>query len=111
MAYQDGRYRVAEGDGNLWSVKRRWEDGVGLVEARAEGWGLAPADAPRGETSVSEAGATVDLYLNEILRRRFPDGDWTGGRPGNFIVTDGGYGTAPGIDEVTRMVVAIGNNP
>jgi hypothetical protein len=65
-------------------------------------------------------GSTIELCYSLSQEARFPPtqliGDteystWTNGEPGQFIIGYGGYNPANAINEVTRIVMGLGNNP
>jgi hypothetical protein len=73
----------------------------------------APVDAILLETYLTQVGSTVDLFYSASLADQFPANSdmWINGEPGQFIIGYGGYNPANGINEVTRIVMGLGNNP
>lgn len=93
------------------TVERIFDTGVSFDDARAESTKFRPTDAVYMETFVSDGGVTVDMYSSEWLKEQFPNVDlWVNTEPGVFTVGYSGYNPAAGINEVTRWVMATGNN-
>lgn len=89
-----------------------YDTGVSYEEAAAESKTVMPTDAVFQQHYVSEADLVVDVYSSEWLKGQFPDpDDWINAEPGTFIVIYGAYNPALGVEEVTRWVMATGNNP
>lgn len=117
----NGRIRVgAAGNDRVNSVTRYFDQGVAFEEARAVGLAFAPADAVLVESYTTSVGSTADLYYSAALAAQFDatheiDGmefpTWVNGEPGQFIIGYGGYNPANGVNEVTRIVMGLGNNP
>ncbi len=117
----NGRIRVrAAGNDKVNAVTRYFDEGVTFDEARATGLGFAPADSVLLQTYTTSVGSTVDLYYSPSLEAQFSethdvDGmefpTWVNGEPGQFIIGYGGYNPANEVNEVTRIVMALGNNP
>lgn len=105
-----GPYVVAFRDGNAWYIERQWTtaDPSYPDAARIEGETLAPSDRSLVHTYSPEGRpeTVVHLYASESLKGRFGADVWTGGEPGNFTIQ---YSVFDG--DVTRMIVATGNNP
>ena len=94
------------------TVERTFSPGVSYEDAVLASASLMPSDAVAAGQYVSDADLVVDIYTREGLRGKFPDADdWTDADPGTFIVIYGAYNPALGNTQVTRMVLAIGNNP
>ena len=107
-------------EGKVDTIERYFNAGVSFEDARFIGLQLAPADAVLVETYLTQVGSTVDLFYSASLEAQFPptrlSGDtelstWPNGQPGQFFIGYGGYNPANGINEVTRIVMALGNNP
>ena len=94
------------------TVERTFAPGVSYEDAVLASASLMPSDAVASGQYVSDADLVVDVYTSEWLRGKFSDADdWTDADPGTFIVIYGAYNPALGNTQVTRMVLAIGNNP
>jgi hypothetical protein len=111
---------MATEEGKVDFIERYFNQGVSFEDARFAGRQLAPADAVLLETSFTQAGSTVDLFHSPSLEAAFPPAmliddtefsTWTNGEPGQFTIGYGGYNPANGINEVTRIVMGLGNNP
>jgi hypothetical protein len=102
-----GRYTINFMDDAAGYIKRTYSDaaGVTLEEARSESRNLIPGDS-RLIRTYSKGTHQVDLYLSDSLKAIFHEDDWTGGKPGNFIVS---YSSDNGV--VKSFVVGLGNNP
>jgi hypothetical protein len=116
----NGRLIVKEHNGVIDALERSFDAGVSFNDAEAIGLLLAPPDAELLQTYLTEVGSTVDLFYSPSLESRFPPtfniGDeeystWVNGEPGQFFIGYGGYNPAVGNNEVTRMVIGLGNNP
>jgi hypothetical protein len=117
----NGRIRVrAAGNDKVNAVTRYFDQGVTFEDARATGLGFAPADSVLVQTYTTSVGSTVDLYYSPSLEAQFSESEviegmefptWVNGEPGQFIIGYGGYNPANGVNEVTRIVMALGNNP
>lgn len=93
-------------------VERTFSPGVSYEDAVVASQLLMPSDAIAVGQYVSVADIVVDVYTSEWLRAQFPDpDDWINSDPGTFIVEYGSYNPALGNDQVTRMLIGIGNNP
>jgi hypothetical protein len=93
-------------------VERTFNTSVSYDDAVLTSASLMPSDAVYVGQYVSESDLIVDTYTSEWLMGQFPDPeDWTNADPGTFIVIYGAYNPALGNEQVTRMVLAIGNNP
>jgi hypothetical protein len=111
FGYEGGKFQVQFSGvrtGNVEYVERVWGDrnAVPIEEARKESKLFIPADAKFVRTYTSQGGSTVDLYRSESLKGRFGADDWTGGKPGDFIVL---YRNQTG--RTTTFIAAMGNNP
>jgi hypothetical protein len=111
FGYEGGKFQVqfsSVRSGNVEHVERAWGDrnAVPIEEAREESKQFIPADAKFVKTYTSRSGSTVDLYKSESLKGRFSDDDWTGGKPGDFIIL---YRNQTG--RTTTFIAATGNNP
>lgn len=117
----NGRIRVgAANNDRVNSVTRYFDQGVAFEEARATGLGFAPADSVLVQSYTTSVGSTADLYYSAALATQFAETEdidgmefptWVNGEPGQFIIGYGGYNPANGVNEVTRIVMALGNNP
>lgn len=116
-AIYDEKYIVAFQVDTVWYIEQQWttENALTPEEVEAESQNLIPADSILVETYSPEGTpeTIVNLYFSESLKTRFNDEDssfgswWTGGEPGNFTVQ---YNQYEGIG-ITRMIIALGNNP
>jgi hypothetical protein len=111
FGYEGGKFQVQFSGvrtGNVEYVERVWGDrnAVPIEEARKESKQFIPADAKFVRTYTSNSGSTVDLYKSESLKGRFAADDWTGGKPGDFIVL---YRNQTG--RTTTFIISTGNNP
>lgn len=109
--YEGGKFQVRFSGvraGNVEYVERVWGDrnAVTLEDARKESKQFVPTDAKFVRTYTSRSGSTVDLYRSESLKGRFGANDWTGGKPGDFIIL---YRNQTG--RTTTFIAATGNNP
>lgn len=109
--YEDGKFQVQFSkvrSGNVEYIERVWGDrnAVPIEEARQESKQFIPADAKFVKSYTSRSGSTVDLYASESLKGRFTDEDWTGGKPGDFIIL---YRNQTG--KTTTFIISTGNNP
>ena len=109
--YEDGKFQVQFSKvraGNVEYIERVWGDrnAVPIEEARKESKQVIPADAKFVKSYTSRSGSTVDLYASESLKTRFSDEDWTGGKPGDFIIL---YRNQTG--KTTTFIISTGNNP
>lgn len=91
-------------------VERLWESGQAVTPSDAHDIGkrFAPVDAKLVKT-YSPPGrpeTTVNLYISRSLADHCEPDSFTGGEPGNFTIQ---YNVYDG--RVTRMIVALGNNP
>lgn len=112
----DEKYVVVFQADNVWYIERQWstENAVTPDAVEAESQSLIPADSQFVKTYTPEGRpeTTVNLYMSESLKSRFNPEDsitgdwWTGGEPGNFTVQYNQYDAG-----VTRMIIALGNNP
>jgi hypothetical protein len=112
----DGEYIVAFQVGNVWYIERQWtaENAVMPEVVEADNRTLIPNDSQLVNTYSPEGRpeTVVNLYFSESLKDRFRSEDsltgdwWVGGQPGNFAVQYNLYDFG-----VTRMIIAIGNNP
>ena len=77
-------------------------------EALAEGQQFAPVDASQLETYSPDGRpeTMVNLFISPSLVERFEADVFIGGQPGNFTIQ---YNIVEG--QITRMIVALGNNP
>jgi len=104
----DHKYDVMFQVGNVWYIESQWSanNAVTVDVIKAEVQNLIPADNKFIKTYSPEGRSEtiVNLYYSESLKNRF--NQWVGGDPGNFIVmyNKWDYG-------ITRMIIAIGNNP
>lgn len=111
FGYEGGKFQVqfsSVRSGNVEYVERVWGDrnAVPIEEAREESKQFIPADAKFVKIYTSRSGSTVDLYKSESLRGRFSNDDWTGGKPGDFIIL---YRNQTG--RTTTFIIGTGNNP
>ena len=115
--YEGLRYVVGYQNGNICDFERNWgETGISKQQAMIEIIKMIPSDSKFIKSySAPYTRNTVYLYFSESLISRFPKtirfGNnelplWTGGEPGNFIVIFNEKRK-----KVTRVVIAIGNNP
>jgi hypothetical protein len=117
---------TATQEGKVDFIERSFDESVSFEEARFIGMRLAPTDAELVATYiteagyVTEAGSTTDLFYSRSLKAAFPPttrisgtqfSTWTNGAPGQFTINYGGYNPANEINEVARIVIALGNNP
>jgi hypothetical protein len=117
---------AATQEGKVDFIERSFNEGVSLEEARVIGMGLAPTDADLVATYITEAGyitevgSTTDLFYSSSLKAAFPPttriagtqfSTWTNGAPGQFTIGYSGYNPANGNNEVTRIVIRLGDNP
>jgi hypothetical protein len=111
FSYEGGTFQVQFSEirsGNVEYVERVWGDrnAVSIEDARKESKRFIPADAKFVKTYTSRSGSTVDLYKSESLKGRFENDDWTGGKPGDFIIL---YRNQTG--RTTTFIISTGNNP
>ncbi|MCA1633222.1 MAG: hypothetical protein LC785_06020 [Acidobacteria bacterium] len=111
FGYEGGKFQVqfsSVRSGNVEYIERVWGDrnAVPIEEAREESKQFIPADAKFVKTYTSRSGSTVDQYRSESLKGRFSDDDWTGGKPGDFIIL---YRNQTG--RTTTFIIGTGNNP
>lgn len=111
FAYEGGTFQVRFSQissGNVSYVERVWGDrnALPIEDARKESKQVIPADAKFVKTYTSQGGSTVDLYKSESLKGRFKGNEWTGGKPGDFIIL---YRNQTG--RTTTFIAATGNNP
>lgn len=111
FGYEGGKFQVQFSgvrSGNVEYVERVWGDrnAVTLDDARKESKQFIPADGKFVRTYTSQSGSTVDLYRSESLKGRFGADNWTGGKPGDFIIL---YRNQTG--RTTTFIAATGNNP
>lgn len=100
---------VAYYDDRVWQLEHSLgEPGVPVSEARDLARLWLPQDAELVETYTSPFGQLVDLYHSPSLVERFPDDNWTNGKPGDHIVI---YRRNDGSELVFGLVVGTGNNP
>ncbi|MBW2342482.1 MAG: DUF4124 domain-containing protein [Deltaproteobacteria bacterium] len=115
--YEGLRYLVGYQNENVNHFERSWgETGIAKRQAMIEIEKMIPSDSKFIRSySAPSSGSTVRLYFSKSLISRFPKtigiGNsefslWTGGEPGNFIVI---FKEKKG--KVTRVLIAIGNNP
>ncbi|MBI3958043.1 MAG: hypothetical protein HY328_04460 [Chloroflexi bacterium] len=106
----DNRYVVVFTDNRVEYIERQrtLQNSVSPQEAEAESRTLIPADSqlvtiysPRGRPET-----TVRLYMSEMLKYYFSKDDFILGEPGQFTVQYNVYD-----NQVTRMIIALGNNP
>jgi hypothetical protein len=109
----NGRIVAYEGFGDpVSTLERDYDTGVSYEDAVAESKTLMPTDAVFQEQYVNEADLVVDVYSSEWLTGQFPNpNEWINAEPGVFTVSYGAYNPALGVEEVTRWVMATGNNP
>jgi hypothetical protein len=111
FGYEGGKFQVQFSgirSGNVEYIERVWGDrnAAPIEEARKESKQFIPADAKFVRTYTSGSESTVDLYKSESLKGRFSDGDWTGGKVGEFIIL---YRNQTG--RTTTFIISTGNNP
>lgn len=109
--YEDGKFQVQFSkikSGNVEYIESVWGDrnAVPIEDARKESKQFIPADSKFVKSYTSRSGSTVDLYVSESLKGRFSDEDWTGGKPGDFIIL---YRNQTG--KTTTFIISTGNNP
>lgn len=112
----DRIYDVVFQESNVWYIERQWstDNPVTPDVIKVESQGLIPADSQLVETYSPEGRpeTIVNLYMSESLKSRFNSENsvtgnwWTGGESGNFTVQYNQYDYG-----VTRMIIALGNNP
>jgi hypothetical protein len=112
----EGGYDVVFQEEKVWSIERQWnrEAAVTPDEVEAESKTLIPTDHQLVKTYHPDGRpeTVVNLYRSEWLKNRFNSESsmmgnwWTGGEPGNFTVQYNIYDYG-----VSRMLIAIGNNP
>jgi hypothetical protein len=105
-----GNYTVLFMDGYAFYIERQWPASQALTveEALAEGQQFVPSDAVEVETYSPNGSpeTTVNLFMSPSLAEHLEADAFIGGEPGNFTIQ---YNTFEG--QVTRMIVALGNNP
>lgn len=106
----DNQYIVSFRDNKIWYIERQWSsvNAVSPQDVEAESSTLLPNDSQL-VTVYNPSGrpeTTVRLYISEALKDRFAEDDFVGGEPGNFTVQ---YNTFD--NQVTRMIISLGNNP
>jgi hypothetical protein len=111
FAYEGGTFQVRFSEirsGNVSYIERVWGDrnALPIEDARKASKQFIPADAKFVKTYTSQGGSTVDLYKSESLKGRFKGDEWTGGKPGDFIIL---YRNQTG--RTTTFIAATGNNP
>jgi hypothetical protein len=111
FAYEGGTFQVRFSEirsGNVSYIERVWghRNALPVEDARKASKQFIPADAKFVKTYTSQGGSTVDLYKSESLQDRFKDNEWTGGKPGDFIIL---YRNQTG--RTTTFIAATGNNP
>ncbi len=106
----DGKYDVMFRESNIWYIERMWDMSNAVTPdfVMAESQDLIPADSQFIKTYNPEGRpeTVVNLYFSESLNSRFTSEDFVGGEPGNFTVQYNQYEYG-----ITRMIIALGNNP
>ncbi|MGQ0603094.1 MAG: hypothetical protein ACT4QE_15540 [Anaerolineales bacterium] len=104
----DEYYIVMFANEHVSYIERQWATPVTSQDAEAEGAMLVPSDAVRMEAYSPDGRpeTIVILYTSEYLKTQFADEQFVGGEAGNFTLQ---YNVFDGV--VTRMIVALGNNP
>jgi len=73
---------------------------------------LMPDDAVTVGQYVNDADIVVDVYTSEWLSTKYSDPeDWEGAAPGTFTVSYGAYNPMLGTDQVTVMMLVLGDAP
>lgn len=89
-----------------WYIERQWAIGQGASDIDDEIAALAPDDRELVDTFATSGGdRTARVYTSTWLADLFGDERWGGADPGTFTVTFNASG------DVTRLVIATGNNP
>lgn len=106
----DDQYIVGFRGNRIWYIERQWssENAVSPQEVETVSSTLLPGDNQL-VTVYNPSGrpeTTVRLHMSEALKISFAEDDFVGGELGNFTVQ---YNTFDG--QVTRMIIALGNNP
>lgn len=107
-AIYDNNLIVSFQSDRVWYIERQWGSDAPVTHEDVEVLSatLIPTDSVLVETYNPDGRpeTTVNLYMSESLKSRF--GEWIGGEAGNFTIQ---YNTYDGA--VTRLIIAIGNNP
>jgi hypothetical protein len=84
------------------------DEGWTMSEAKSEAQAMLPGDAALEETynPAGKPELTVELHKSEWLKSQCTDDAWTGGEPGEFIISYGVSG-----DVVKSVLIVTGNNP
>jgi len=114
--YDNGKYWVIfAGSNNIPYVAMPFDRKLSLEDARVIGESLIPRDSKFVKTYSpiedypEPFPVIVDLYFSESLKSRFEsDVWWTGGQPGDFIVS---YGWISYKETVDVIIVGAGNDP
>ncbi len=89
-----------------WYIERQWPTGQGTSDIEAAIAALVPDDRDLVDTFATSGGdRTARVYTSAWLAGLFGAEQWGGADPGTFLVTFNASG------EVTRLVIATGNNP
>jgi hypothetical protein len=108
--YQSKTLQPIFQDDKVWNLQKVFRVKPPTIEvARVEAKAFSPKDAQPIKTYTAPNGSTVDLFLSQSLKDRFPSEKWTGGEPGNFIVIYHLDINSP--KQVTSFTIAPGNNP
>jgi len=103
------------GADTVWMIEQRFKPALSLSDAKAIAKLVIPMDSKLVESHIDPDGRTVELYISEWLKDRFPatmkigTGDvsmWTNGEPGNFTVLYRGDQR-----EARSILIGIGNAP
>lgn len=110
FVFYAGDYSILFLEGKVWHLEQQWntQNAITPEDARFVGEQLAPADRQFIETYSPEGRpeATVNLYFSASLKERFSPDLFIGGEPGNFVIQYNVHDAG-----VTRMIIALGNNP
>ncbi len=110
--YQNLNFTIIFYSDRVWNLNRQYRGNPeSITVAKAEAKLLSPTDAKFIKTYTSRTGSPVDLFLSQSLKDRFqfPNNNWSGGVPGNFIVIY--HPVTNSSNQISSFVMGTGNNP
>ncbi len=111
FVYKDGAFIVIPHDNNnIWHLERVWDakEAVPFEDAKKLAQGFIPTDSAFVKGYDLNTSTRVEVFHSDWLATRYPEKmDWTGGAPGDFIMT---Y-TINDEERTISFIITTGNNP
>jgi hypothetical protein len=111
LIYKDGAFIVIpHGNNNIWHLERNWDEkeAVPFEDAKKLAQGFIPTDSTFIKGYELNISTRVEVFHSDWLATRYPEQmDWTGGSPGDFIIT---Y-TINDQEQTISFIITTGNNP